>query len=125
MTVLPSAALNHMSGKAQANVLEHAAKQPIETFTILYYGDRQAEAFLGEIDKDTWIERSDEGNFFYEELFEKANRVVLYDESRDRKLIIDLKKFDVTVVDDGAKTHFEIIDISQSSSPFIPPDWLV
>jgi hypothetical protein len=124
MPVLPSAAVNHMSNTANLHLRE-GAHLPIETFTVLYYGDTQAEAFLGEIDKDTWIERVDGDTFTYQEVSESDDLVVLYDASRDRTVTIDWPNYDLTVSDNGTNVTYEVIDFSNSLSPYMPQDFSV
>jgi len=124
MPVLPTAAVEHMSATANLHLRE-GAHLPIETFTILYYGDTQAEAFLGEVTKNSWIERVDGAVFTYQELFESDDRVVLYDASRDRTITIDWPTFDVTVSDDDSVITYELIDFFNSLSPYVPPDILI
>ncbi|MFC7537909.1 hypothetical protein ACFQPG_11125 [Sphingomonas sp. GCM10030256] len=95
---------------------------PIETFTILYYGEGQADGFFGEIDEDTWIERRDGSSFIYTELSETPDQVVLFDESRQRTVTIDWPTFDLTIEDNGSEVTYEVTDFSKSLLPFVPPE---
>ena len=121
--VLPSAALNHMSGRAFTRLWE-SDKLPFERFSILYYGEIECDeivALLGEVDRDTWGEdvRFSDDEFTYEEISETADQVVLYDAARDRTLTIDWTTFDVTIADNGTVITYDVIDSSSSFSPYI------
>src|SRR5687767_4894184 len=108
--VLTSNAISHMSGKALSRMYD-SENSPFEKFTVLYYGEPRGDeivALLKEVDRDTWVEdiRFSDDVFTYEEILETADRVVLYDASRDRTLTIDWATYDLTIFDDGTEiTH--------------------
>ena len=114
MPVLPSAAWDHKPYDVHWHVRDQVT--PI-TFTGLYYGDTQAEGFFGEIDDKTWIERAGGATYTYTELLESPNRVVLYDEARDRTVTIDWPEYDLTVSENGVETLYTVVDFSHRLTP--------
>ena len=121
--VFPSGAIGHMSGKA-LDRMYNSEKSPFEKFSILYYGEIDGDeivALLGEVDRDTWVEdvRFSDEFFTYEEISETADRVVLYDASRDLTLTIDWTIFDLTISSGGTEVTHDVIDSSTSLIPYI------
>lgn len=121
--VLPSNAISHMSGNALSRMY-NSENSPFEKFTILYYGEIEGDeivALLAEVDRDTWGEdiRFSDDVFFYEEISETADQVVLYDASRDRTLTIDWTTYDLTISDGAGEITHDVIDFENSLSPYV------
>ncbi|MCW3798180.1 hypothetical protein OMW55_10225 [Sphingomonas sp. BN140010] len=116
MPELPSAAWSHVPDVVRDSVT------PL-TFTVLYYGiGAEDVGFFGEVSEKTWIERTAGATYTYKELVENPNRVVLYDEVRDRTVTINWSNYHFTISDDGVQTSYIVTDSEDSLRPFVPPD---
>ena len=123
--VLPSAATSHMSAKAFMKLRDNAEDLPFETFMRLYYGSESEGSlgFFGEVDRDTWFERvGGTGDiFWYQEVSETDDHVVLRDVSRERTVTIDYTTNDLTVSYGTSEFTFDIIDFEATLFPATSP----
>lgn len=102
--------------------------QPVETYaTVDFMGQStnpDARGPIVEVDENTWVEAN---TWFFEEISETGDQVVLFDESRDVTLIIDYTTDLIHVIDgDGNAVYdYDVMGVSYSMVPVIPDGWTI
>ncbi|HET7708818.1 MAG TPA: hypothetical protein VFK50_04690 [Sphingomicrobium sp.] len=114
---LPSQAVDHIPDPAARAIIEHGG---VETYaTVDFVGQStnpDARGPIVEVDENSWIEAN---TWFFEEVSETDDRVVLFDESRGVTLIIDYTTDLIHVIDSAGNPvyDYDVTGVTYSLEP--------
>ena len=117
MPQLPSRAVEHIPDRAIEPIVEHSR---LETYTTVDFVGQStnpdARGPIVEVDENSWIEAN---TWYFEEVSETEDRVVLFDASRGVTLIIDYTTDLIHVIDSSGNPvyDYDVTSVTHSLEP--------